>query len=1453
MDSKCIKRKIMSLFLIVAMIFSMIPSMTTAVSAEDGTVSSDVVQLWIKWGDEDYKITADQWKKITGSYEKTYYASANHRSSVVSQGEYKGVALEDIFKYLELDTSNVSGSDTVTIRSYTGASMTKLTADALFRTARYAYAAKTDDEGNYVRDDKNEVIFVEDGAKESPVFIKTNDEGENGGRLIVSMAAPGEFSKQYWWSDLFGSATNQLTAATIEIPASAIKTPAAEPEDSYESGQGTAEDPYIIANAEQLKLLADKVNGGENYADKYFKLSADIDLSTLKDEEGNTVSWTPIGGGDAVQKADDNGYDKFTPALKFMGDFNGDGHTIKGMNVTKEADFIGLFGHNGGTLSNFTVEGKVSVTGAHDYVAGVAAFNSGTITRVISKVEIDAQKCYNIGGVAGTNTSGNWKYKGDDAVTAKNAAGIIRECGNEGKITGQRTMGGIVGSNFGTVNACYNYGDIDIKWNGSMAKIGGIAGVCSDTGDATWAPGHIINCYNTGDISWSGAAPARGYGGIVCFIGATSTVTNCYSIGMLKEGYADHTPICPRCDSTTGIANNYFIDTIKIKYMEDLENEYKSGKQKSEAELKSDKFLTEIGGAYTSDTKNLNNGYPVLKWQNGIQTVAEKIEIDTSEMITEYVPGQKVRTEGMKAYVVYNDGSKEYIPYNCYSAEKTDELTKEDDGTKVKVLCTANGMTGEAEVTITINQKQLEKISVPVNPAKYTYRAGESFDSKGMKVKAYYSNDSLLSSEKYGYIEDYKVDAPEKLSADDNKITVSYKLNGVTKKETFTVVVKDQSNPPEQDEKGVYQIKTAEDLVWFANEVTYFGNNKISAKLIEDIDMSSNKDFVTIGCRSMQQTQTTGVNAQTMTYSWTNSFKGTFDGNGKTVTMALDGKQYTGFIGNAEKATIKDLTTAGSVNAAGSYAAGIVAYGDGTIDNCINKADITNTNYYTGGIAGSFTGTVSDSENKGSISGASYAAGIVGYGAASIDNCVNEGTVQVSGNYAAGINGMNAKKIDKCINNGTITAGNNTAGGIAGQASSSGTVITNSANTADIQAKTIAAGIVARGNASTIENCYNNGTVTAAAGTEKAGAAGIIAEKLAYNKITIANCYNTGNIVLGKDSAANAAKGEIIGFANVNGSNIATITNSYYPAGEGKAAIGGTTAGAANEDSSAAKTTAEFSALAKDLGEAYKDSCCGPVFKDQTAVEHKEVKADSKAPTCTEDGLKEGTYCEVCGAVVTAQETIKAAGHTWSKEYTVDKAATTEADGSRSYHCTVCDAVKDGSETAISKISSTSLSSSAYTYNGKVKAPSVTVKDSEGNKLVKDTDYIVKYASGRKNVGTYKVSITFKGSYSGTASKTFKINPMSTKITSKTGSKKAFTVKWKKVSTQITGYQVRYSTSSKMTSAKTSTISSYKTTSKKISNLKSNKKYYVQIRTYKTVDGTKYYSNWSSSTSVKTK
>ena len=166
----------------------------------------------------------------------------------------------------------------------------------------------------------------------------------------------------------------------------------------------------------------------------------------------------------------------------------------------------------------------------------------------------------------------------------------------------------------------------------------------------------------------------------------------------------------------------------------------------------------------------------------------------------------------------------------------------------------------------------------------------------------------------------------------------------------------------------------------------------------------------------------------------------------------------------------------------------------------------------------------------------------------------------------------------------------------------------------------------------------------------------------------------------------------------------------------------------------------------------------------------------------------------------------------------------------------------------ITKATVSGISTKAFT--GKAITQNVTVK--VGNTVLKNgTDYTVSYSNNKK-VGKATVKITGKGKYGGVITKTFKINPAKQEIQKITAKSKAFFVDWAQKGS-ATGYEIQYATNSKFTSAKKVTITNNKTDKATVSKLSGKKKYYVRVRSYTTVKGTKYYGAWSASKSVTTK
>lgn len=238
-------------------------------------------------------------------------------------------------------------------------------------------------------------------------------------------------------------------------------------------------------------------------------------------------------------------------------------------------------------------------------------------------------------------------------------------------------------------------------------------------------------------------------------------------------------------------------------------------------------------------------------------------------------------------------------------------------------------------------------------------------------------------------------------------------------------------------------------------------------------------------------------------------------------------------------------------------------------------------------------------------------------------------------------------------------------------------------------------------------------------------------------------------------------------------------------------------------------------------------------------------------PTCTKNGYA-GIFCTVCGEIKDgSKEIIPAFGHQYK---TVLTKATVTRNGSIVSACSVCKTQR--SSTVIYYPKTVSLSGNSFSYNGALKTPSVSVYGSDG-RTISPSNYTVSYAGGRKDVGRYEVRISFKGNYSGTVLRTFDITPKGTSLSKLGKAKKGFTAKWKAQKKQTSGYEIQYSTDKKFgKSVKTKLIKKNKTVSVKIGKLKAKKKYYVRLRTYRTVKingkSQKIYSGWSKTKSVKT-
>lgn len=232
-----------------------------------------------------------------------------------------------------------------------------------------------------------------------------------------------------------------------------------------------------------------------------------------------------------------------------------------------------------------------------------------------------------------------------------------------------------------------------------------------------------------------------------------------------------------------------------------------------------------------------------------------------------------------------------------------------------------------------------------------------------------------------------------------------------------------QTKPTGAGTKGdPYQISTADELRWFANQVNS-GNTAAWAVLTTNINLGG-AAWTPIGNYAVNKVKYTG----------------TFDGAGRTISnlkVNNSSVKYQGFVGYlGSGGAIQNLTLDKSCSVTGSEnVGGICGENYGTIKNCYNSASVSGSRMYVGGVCGSSTsGTITNCGNGGAVTSSSdYVGGVCGYSYknSTIKNCYNTGTVSSSYDYVGGICGLNRSTIESCYNTGSVS-GRSDVGGVCG-------------------------------------------------------------------------------------------------------------------------------------------------------------------------------------------------------------------------------------------------------------------------------------------------------------------------------------------------------------------------------------------------------------------------------------
>lgn len=355
--------------------------------------------------------------------------------------------------------------------------------------------------------------------------------------------------------------------------------------DDFDSGDGSAKNPYMIANAAQLRKLAKDLESGMTYREEYFKLKNDIVVNKkVLNENGELVT-------------DHSDLEQWKPIDKFYGTFDGDGHSISGIYINTERSNQGLFGHLYGEVSNLSLTD--SYIRGEDYVGGIAArahlyrkekLYVANIINCVNKATIKGH--YYVGGIVGVCGS-------DDENKP------VNRCGNYGNIIADEWAGGIAGRG-GKIYNSYNYGKVTADQSA--------AGICAYCALATFS-----NCVNLGIVTSNSSYAA----GLFEYFRSRydSELNNCVNYGTVASNNKEYAAVVCRIEEDDHIRvkgkNLYYLETSAKGFKYSGDGRFSDCGSRTLKQMKAPEFLNTLN----SNVNKLNsqNGFKnyYCKWKTG--------------------------------------------------------------------------------------------------------------------------------------------------------------------------------------------------------------------------------------------------------------------------------------------------------------------------------------------------------------------------------------------------------------------------------------------------------------------------------------------------------------------------------------------------------------------------------------------------------------------------------------------------------------------------------------------------------------------------------------------------------------------------------------------------------------------------------------------------------------------
>jgi len=821
--------------------------------------------------------------------------------------------------------------------------------------------------------------------------------------------------------------------------ASATVTPAV-PE--FAGGSGTKEDPYLVANADQL-------NNVRNHLDKHFLLIDDIDLSGYNSGEG----WEPIG----------------SKTNNFTGSFNGDGHTISNLYIYLEGQWnaripVGLFRYTGegSEILNLTLE-NTNVTGCY-YAGGLVGYNSGNITNVHVNGNITGE--WDTGGLTGinngtiTNSAFTGCVTGTDTIeygewtgglagynlgtitgcwanatvvsednfigglVGENNKGTITESYSCGAVTGVNSVGGLVGNNSdeGIITACYSTGTV----NGDR-EVGGLVGASS---------GEITACYSAGAVNgnWEvGGLVGLNYG----------TIATSFAVGEVK-GTTWTGGLVGRNSETTGTDCYWNTETSG-------QNKSACGKGMAAAKMKEQATYVgwDFDGVWDMNGIN-NNGYPFLRWQrfDVVPTAPTAPQDFTAtpgdgQVVLSWTAPENDGGSAISHYEVSSDNGATWVTASTGTSHTFTGLTNGTEYTfKVRAV---NGIGPGAQASAT---------ATPIAPPAWPEFAGGS----GTEENPYLISTVDHFNKVHNYLDKHfrliaNLDlsvygtAPgwEPIGTSDTPFTGTFDGNGHIISNLFVDRIAN-------------------------SDIGLFGSVGVSGKILNlglvDIDVRGEYDVGgLVGENNGQITDSYAIGTVTG-YMGVGGLVGNNNG-------AIDASWAEGTV----KERVKSYFFGGLVGENAN---------DGTITNCHANVTVNSPKSVdAGGLVGSNNGSITGSYAVGEVKGFSAVGGLVGGNSGYIEKSYSTGTV--AGKLAGGLVGSNIGSINQSYAGGNVS-GLEMIGGLVGNNNGS---ISNSyaaGNVSGISGSNYIGGLVGY-NFNSVTNSYSTGAVSG--GSNVGGLVGI--------------------------------------------------------------------------------------------------------------------------------------------------------------------------------------------------------------------------------------------------------------------------------------------------------------------------------------------------------------------------